>query len=85
MESTKVPTPASAPDTEGEALKKSSEAGMAQATFEARPSVPTEAYPLGATLTLVKESVPEKLKYPAPEAPAKDLEFIVRHASGKQL
>jgi hypothetical protein len=28
MESAKVPTPASAPDTEGEALKKSSKAGM---------------------------------------------------------
>ena len=53
MESAKVLTPASAPDTKGEALKKSSEAGMAQATFEAGPSVPTEAYPSGATpLTL---------------------------------
>jgi hypothetical protein len=37
MESAKVPTPASAPDTKGDALKKSSEAGMAQATFEAGP------------------------------------------------
>ena len=32
MESIKVPTPASAPDSVGEALKKSGEAGMAQAT-----------------------------------------------------
>jgi hypothetical protein len=86
MESVKVPTPASAPDTEGEALKKSGEAGMAQATFEARPSVPAEAYPSrAAPPTLEKESVPEKFKTPAPEAPAEELEFIVRHASGKQL
>jgi hypothetical protein len=34
---------------------------------------------------LEKESVPKKVKYPAPEVPAEELEFIVRHASGKQL
>jgi hypothetical protein len=39
MESVKVQTPASAPDTEGEALKKSDEAGVAQATSEAGPSL----------------------------------------------
>jgi hypothetical protein len=32
-----------------------------------------------------KESVPEELKSPAPEASIEELEFIVRHASGKQL
>ena len=32
-----------------------------------------------------KESVPEKLKSPAPEASTEKLEFIVQHASGKQL
>jgi hypothetical protein len=86
MESVKVPTPASAPDTEGEALKKSSEASMAQATSEAGPSVPTEAYPSrAAALTLEKGSVPEKFKSPAPEEPAKEVEFFVWHALGKQL
>jgi hypothetical protein len=86
MESMKVPTPALAPDTKGEALKKSSKADMAQASSEAGPSVPVEAYPSSAApLTLEKESVPEKFKSPAPEAPAEELEFIVRHASGKQL
>jgi hypothetical protein len=55
MESIKVPTPASAPNKEGEALKKSSDAGMAQATSEAGPSVPAEADPSGAApLTLEK-------------------------------
>jgi hypothetical protein len=86
MESAKVPSPALAPDTEGEALKKSSGADMASTTSEAGPSVPTEAYPSGDTpLTLEKERVPEKFKSPAPEAPGGELEFIVRHASGKQL
>jgi hypothetical protein len=34
---------------------------------------------------LKKEGVPQKFKSPAPKAPAEELEFIVRHASGKQL
>jgi hypothetical protein len=39
-----------------------------------------------APLALEKEGVPEKSKFPpAPEAPTKELEFIVRRASGKQL
>jgi hypothetical protein len=86
MESIKVPTPASAPDTEGKVLKKSDEACTAQATSEAGPSVSAEAHPSeAASLTLEKESVPEKSKSPAPETLAGELEFIVRHASGKQL
>ena len=43
IESVKVSTPTSAPDAEGEALKQSSEASMAQATVEAGPSDPAEA------------------------------------------
>jgi hypothetical protein len=86
MESVKVQTPTSAPDTEGEALKKPDEAGMAHATSEAGPSIHVEAYPPGAApLTVEKESVPEKFKSPASKAPAKELEFIVQHALGKQL
>jgi hypothetical protein len=38
-----------------------------------------------APLILEKEGAPEKSKSPAPGAPAEELEFIVRHASGKQL
>jgi hypothetical protein len=85
MEFVKVPTPASAPNIEGKALEKSDEADMAQATSEAGLSVPAEAHPLGAApLTLEKESVREKVS-PATKAPAEGMEFIVRHASGKQL
>jgi hypothetical protein len=38
-----------------------------------------------APIALEKESVPEKFKSPAPKVPLKELEFIVRHASRKQL
>jgi hypothetical protein len=86
MESVKVQTPASAPDTEGEALKKSDEAGMAQTTAEVGPSASAEVHPLGvASLIEEKENAPEKLKSPTPEAPTEELDFIVRHAWGKQL
>jgi hypothetical protein len=36
-------------------------------------------------MILEKEGAFEKSKSAAPKAPAKELEFIVRHASGKQL
>jgi hypothetical protein len=59
---------------------------MAQATFEAGPSAPAEVHPSGAApLIKEKENAPEKLKSPAPEAPTEGLDFIVRHALGKQL
>ena len=88
MESVKTSTPASAeaPSTEGEILKKSDKAGMAQTVSEAGPSVSAEAIPSEiAPLILEKEGAPEKSMSPAPGAPTEELEFIVRHASGKQL
>jgi hypothetical protein len=53
-------------------------AGSLEAPAEARPSET-------APIVLEKESIPEKFKSPAPEAPLKELEFIVRHASGMKL
>jgi hypothetical protein len=88
MESVKTSIPASteAPSTEGEILKKSNEAGMAQTVSEAGPSISAKARPSKiASLILEKEGVSEKSKSPAPGAPAIVLEFIMRHASGKQM
>jgi hypothetical protein len=86
MESMKVQTPATAPNLEGKTLKISDEDCMVQATSEAGPLTPSKACPLGTIPVLVeKESVSKKLKSPAPRASTEELEFIVRHASGKQL
>jgi hypothetical protein len=88
MESVKASTPASAeaPSTKGKILKKSDETDMTQAASEAGPSALAKARPSEtAPLILEREGAPEKSKSPAPEAPAEELEFIVRHASGKQL
>ena len=50
-------------------------------------SAHAEARPSGATLVeLAKENLLEKPRTPAPEAPPQgDLDYIVRHASGKQV
>jgi hypothetical protein len=55
--------------------------------ISASTSTYVEAGPLEtASENLVEESRPEKPSTPAPEAPSKsDLNFIVRHASGKHL
>jgi hypothetical protein len=88
MEYVKSSTLASteAPSTEGKVSKKS-EASMMEAIPEAGPlEVPAEARPSESTsIILEKESASGKSKSPAPEALAKELEFIVRHASGKRL
>jgi hypothetical protein len=94
IESVKVSTLASAPTAEGEALKKSSEATIAQTTVEAGPTAPTktgpseaaEAGPSDATIgskLLGKERATEESESPAPRVPTEELEFIVRHASRK--
>jgi hypothetical protein len=88
MESVKTSTPTSAeaPRMETKVSKKSDEAGMAQTISKVVPSVSAEASPSEiAPLILEKEDAPEKSKSPAPGAPDEELEFIVRHASGKQL
>jgi hypothetical protein len=89
MESVKTSTPASteAPRTEAKVSKKSDKAGMAQTISEAGPSeVSAEARPSESVpIILEKEGASEKSKSLAPGAPAKELKFIVRHASGKQL
>jgi hypothetical protein len=40
---------------------------------------------LDAALTLEKEGAPKKVKSPTPEASTEELDFIIRHASAKQL
>jgi hypothetical protein len=77
----KVPVPASAEVTseKSEDAREAITASTTNALAEARP---LKVAPIG----MVEESVPEKSKSPAPEAPSHgDFKFIVRHASGKQL
>jgi hypothetical protein len=69
-------------EASGETSGDAKEATTASTTNVLAEAGPSEAAPIG----LVEESAPEKSKSPAPEAPPQgDLEFIVRHASRKQL
>jgi hypothetical protein len=87
MEITKTLTPAPA--------KKVAEAATAQAETEAGSSVPTETKPATTEDKVEQKSlnagmaagqdVMEKAKSPAPEALSEDLDYIIRHASGKRL
>jgi hypothetical protein len=95
MESTKVQTPAStgAPSMS----EKVVEAVTTRAEAEVEPSVPaetgptinvgknTEQEPSDVALVLEKEGTPNKVKSPTPKAFTEEQDFIIRHASGKQL
>jgi hypothetical protein len=62
MESSKIQTPASAPDRKGEIPKKSSEAGLSLDTVEAGLLAPIKAYASEATpLSLEEKMRPRKL------------------------
>jgi hypothetical protein len=88
LESTRASTPAPARET--------TEAAIVRVETEVGPSMPTEAEPAGteqrtkqgssdAGFVLEKKDVLEKVKSPILEAPSNDLDFIIRHASGKRL
>jgi hypothetical protein len=80
LESVKMPPPSS---VEASGSKTEDVTEMITASTFAHVEVgPSETVPEN----FVKESLLEKPSTPAPEAPSKsDLNFIVRHASGKQL
>jgi hypothetical protein len=81
MEFLETTTPASA-EASSEKIKDTREVVTASTA-----SIHAEARPSGARpAKLIEESLPEKPTSPVPEAPLQgDLEYIVRHASGKSL
>jgi hypothetical protein len=89
LESVKTLAPASAEALSAQIkdARKTVVASVANAPAEAGPlEAPAETGPSEtALIALEKVSVPEKSKSSAPKAPLKELEFIVRHASRKQL
>jgi hypothetical protein len=87
METTKALSPAP--------TKKIAEAVKVQARAEAGPSAPLETKAVtpedksdqqtSDTGMATGQDMTEKAKSPAPEAPAEDVDYIVRHASRKKL
>jgi hypothetical protein len=81
FESMKMLTPASA-KASGRKIEDAREVVTASASSVHAEVGPSEAAPV----KLMGESAPEKPTTPAPEAPSQgDLNYIVRHALGKQL
>jgi hypothetical protein len=80
LKSSKVPTPDSTKASKDNIEKLVVAAARASPTY-------AEAGPLRSKpVEKAKESLPKKPSSPIPEAPSRDdLEYIVRHASGKQL
>jgi hypothetical protein len=66
------------------------ETAVSQASAEAGPSEPAEKKPSEIEKKATKEedieqTLPEKFAAPAPEALKENIEYIIRHASGKRL
>jgi hypothetical protein len=61
------------------------EAAQVQAEAEAGPYVPTETEPAIVEEKATEQIAFEKVETPAPEASKESTEYIIRHASGKEL
>jgi hypothetical protein len=66
------------------------EAAMSQAGAEAGPSEPAKEKPSeirekAAEEEAIEQTLPEKAAAPTPDAPSEDLDYVIRHASGKRL
>jgi hypothetical protein len=74
---------------EVEAMKTRAEAEatktQAEAEAEAGPSAPASAKPTAPEEEMTEQIAPEKIETSAPEALIEDIDYIIRHASGKKL
>jgi hypothetical protein len=94
LETTKALSPAPAKkvaqteaklQAEAETRQAETEATQAQADAEAGPSVPTEMEPTDPKEKMTEQIVSEKIEASAPEALNKTINYIICHASGKEL
>jgi hypothetical protein len=75
---------------EAETKPAEAKATVSQASAEAGPSEPADKQPSeieekAAEEKAIEQSLPEKTAAPAPEALKENIEYIIRHASGKRL
>ena len=61
------------------------EAATTQTETEAGPSVLTEMEPADPKEKSTERIATEKIEAPAPEASNKSIDYVIRHASGKEL
>jgi hypothetical protein len=68
---------------ETETGKAETEATKTQDEAKARPSAPITAKPAAPEEKTAGQIAPEKIETPAPEAPIENVDYIFRHASGR--
>jgi hypothetical protein len=94
LETTKALSPAPAKkvapteaksQAEVETRQAEAEATQVQAEAEAGPSVPTETEPAAPEGKAAEQIAPKKIEAPVPEALIENVDYIIRHASGKKL
>jgi hypothetical protein len=71
--------------SQAETETRQAEAAQVQDEAEAGPSVPTEIEPAIVEEKATEQIASEKVETPAPEASKESIEYIIRHASGKEL
>jgi hypothetical protein len=70
---------------QAETETRQAEAAQVQAEAEAGPSVPTETEPVVVEEKATEQIASKKVKTPAPETSKESAEYIIRHASEKEL
>jgi hypothetical protein len=70
---------------EAETGQAEAKATKTQADAEAGPSAPVAVKPTAREEKTVGQMAPKKVETPAPEAPIENVDYIIRHASGKKL
>jgi hypothetical protein len=81
----KIPQAKVKSQAEAETRQAEAKATQAQAEAEAGPSVPIETEPAALEEKMAEQIAPEKIETPAPEALIENVDYIIRHASGKKL
>jgi hypothetical protein len=80
-----APSETEAKQAETETRQTETEAAQIQAEIEAGPSVPIATRPAASEEKATEQIASEKIEALAPEASNKDIDYIIRHASGKEL
>jgi hypothetical protein len=71
--------------TEIDTKRAEVEATKTQVETKAGPSAPSAMKPIAPEEEMAGQTAPEKVETATPEAPIENIDYIVRHASGKKL
>jgi hypothetical protein len=85
LEKLKIAQAKAKSQVEAETGQAEAEATQAQAEAEDGPLMPTKTKPATPKEKTAEQIAPEKIEAPTPEALIENVDYIIRHASGKKL